>query len=150
MKKYLIFSTLSFILVSFLIDLMMSSNPGFSTFAGFNWLLSSSLFSINNTITWSIEGLAISFAAYLYIQPRTGLVDGFRFGLITGLLFILLLLFNMMIHVNHSIYPFFSESLLPLVTLQLLGFALNGWLFGLMFELYSPKALNMTRMWSIS
>ena len=150
MKKYLIFSTLSFTLISFLIELMMSSNPGFSTFKGFNWLLSSSLFSSINIITWGIEGLAISFAAYLYIQAKSALVDGFRFGLITGLLFIMLLLFNMMIQVDHSIYPFLAESLLPLVALQLLGFVLSGWLFGLMFEVFSPKSTHVNSMWTIA
>ncbi len=150
MKKYLIFSTLSFIMISFFIELMMSSHIGFTVFAGFNWFLNPNLFSVSNVLIWTIQGLALSFAAYLYVQPKSALIDGFRFGLITGLLFIMVILFNMLIHVNHSIYPFFSEALLPLVTLQLLGFALNGWLFGLMFEIFSPKQLSQKSLWSIA
>ncbi|MCX7552755.1 hypothetical protein OS175_02595 [Marinicella sp. S1101] len=150
MKIYLLFSTLSFILISFLIDLMMSNNPGFTTYAGFNGLLSTHLFSVKNTIIWGIEGLALSFAAYLYVMPKTALSDGFRFGLITGLMFVLILLFNMMFQYDYSNYPFFSDSLLPLVILQLIGFAVNGWIFGLMFELFSTNQKYTIRIWSIA
>ena len=78
------------------------------------------------------------------------MVDGFRFGLISGLLFIIVILFHMLINVDHSIYPFYANSLLPLVTLQLLGFALNGWIFGLMFEVFSPKQPTHMSLWSLA
>ncbi len=150
MKNYLIFSTLSFILISLLIELSMSSQIGFAIFTKFNWLLSPNLFSVHHMLTWIIHGLVLSSVAYLYIQVKTALVDGFRFGLITGLLFIMVALLNMLINVDHSIYPFYADSLLPLVTLQLLGFALNGWIFGLMFEVFSPKQSNHMNLWSLA
>lgn len=150
MKKYFVFSTLSFTWVFFLIELIMSTDVGFTTFANFNWFISPSLLYWTNIVTWLVQGLALSFAAYLYMTPEDKLAGGFRFGLITGLLFSLLALFNMMWQIDHNSYGFFAESLLPLTGLYVLGFAISGWFFGLMFEVFSPEFPTIKKLWSVA
>ena len=150
MKKYYIYSTLSFVLVSLLIEIMMSSQAGFTTFTGFNWFISTDLVNPTKLFTWSVEGLALSFAAFLYIKPKSTISDGFRFGLITGFLFTLIILFNMMFKIDHSHYPFLADSLLTLSALQLLAFVISGWVFGLLFELFSPEFPTNKSLWSMA
>ncbi len=150
MKKFYFYSTLSFILVSFLIETLMSSQAGFTTFAGFNWFINPKILSLSNVITWLLQGLALSFAASLYMQRASALVDGVRFGMITGWLFVLLILFNMMLQIDHSHYPFLADSLLPLISLQLLGFVVSGWLLGLMYEIFSPMFPTNQSLWSLA
>ncbi len=150
MKKYYIYSTLSFVLVSLLIEIMMSSQSGFTTFAGFNWFISTDLINTTNLLSWSIQGLALSFAAFLYIKQKSAMYDGVRFGLIAGFLFTLIILFNMMWQIDHSHYPFLANSLLSLTGLQILGFTLSGWIFGLMYEIYSPKLPTIKSLWSLA
>ena len=150
MKKYYIYSTLSFVMVSLLVEIMMSSQAGFTTFAGFNWFISTELISMNNLLSWSLEGFALSFAAFLYIKQKSALSDGFRFGLITGLLFTLIILFNMMWQIDHSFYPFLADSLLALTGIQLLGFAVSGLVFGLLYEIYSPELPTNKSLWSLA
>lgn len=149
MKNYFVFATLSFTLVAATIELLMSSNAGFSTFSNYSWLLTGQILSLSHITLWLTQGLALAAAAFLFINPKSTLNDGLRFGLITGLLYILLILFNMMIQVDHSFYAFFENNLLPLVGLQLLGFAVSGWLFGLMFELFAPKFPQINGLWSM-
>ncbi len=150
MKKYAIYSTLSFTFVFFLIELIMSNNAGFSTYAGFNWLIPLELLTWSHLLTWMIQGSALSFAAFLYIKPKESLSDGFRFGLITGLLFSIMVLFNMMGQVDHIANTFFADSLLPLTGLYLLAFMLSGWLFGLMFEIFTPEFPSIKKLWSLA
>ncbi|MEZ5471100.1 MAG: hypothetical protein R3E90_04915 [Marinicella sp.] len=150
MKKYLLFSVLSFTLVFLLIELIMSNKPGFVTYAGFNWFINPDLISWDHVLTCLIQGLALSFAAFLYMNPEDKLSGGFRFGLITGLLFSIIVLFNMMWQVESNMYPFFAEGLLSLTGLYVLGFALSGWLFGLMFELFTPELGSNRDMWSLA
>lgn len=150
MKKYFVFSTLSFALISFLVEMMMSTQSGFTTFAGFNWFISTELISVSHILVWLIQGLALSFAAYLYIDSDTALSDGFRFGLMAGLLFILVVLFNLMFKLDHSYYSFLASSLLPLSLLQLIGFSINGWVFGLLFELFSPELPTNKTLWTLA
>lgn len=150
MKKYLTFSVLSFIFVFLLIELIMSSKPGFTTYAGFNWFINPELISWNQVITWLIQGLALSFAAFLYMNPEDKLSGGFRFGLITGLLFSIIVLFNMMWQLESTMYQFFADGLLPLTGLYVLGFALSGWLFGLMYELFTPELESNKDLWSLA
>jgi len=150
MKKYAIYSTLSFTFVFFMIELIMSTKAGFTTYAGYNWLIQIELFTWTHFLTWMIQGAALSFAAFLYIKPDYSLSDGFRFGLITGLLFSIIVLFNMMIQVDHITYQFFGDSLLPLTGLYVLGFAISGWLFGLMFEVFTPEFPNIKKLWSLA
>ncbi len=150
MKKYHLFATLSFAFISFLIEMMMSAQAGFNTFAGFNWFLSKDLLSTNQILIWLGQGIALSFAAFLYINKKNALLDGFRFGLITGLLFILLALFNLMFQLDNSHYAFLASSLLPLSLLQLIGFCINGWIFGLLFEMFSPELPTNKSLWSLA
>lgn len=150
MKKYLLFATLSFALVAVFIEIMMSSQAGFATFAGFNWFLNPNMLSLSHVLTWLLHGLALSFAAFLYMNRQSALHDGLRFGIITGLVFVLLVLFNLMWQIDHSHYPFLAEALLPLVSLQLLGFAVSGWLFGLMYDMFSPKLPTIHSLWSLA
>jgi hypothetical protein len=150
MNKYLTFSTLAFTFVFFMIELIMSSSAGFNTYAGFNWLINSEMLSLSHLAGWLIQGLALSYAAFLYLRPEDGMAGGFRFGVITGLLFSLLVLFNMMWQLETIHYGFFAESLLSLTTLYVLGFTISGWLFGLMFELFSPEFPNVRQLWSLA
>ncbi len=150
MKKYHLFATLSFVFVSVLIEIMMSTHTGFTTFAGFNWFINPNMLSVSHILTWIIHGLALSFAAFLYMNRQSALADGLRFGIITGLVFVLLVLFNLMWQIDHSHYPFLAEALLPLVSLQLLGFAVSGWLFGLMYDMFSPKLSTIHSLWSLA
>lgn len=149
MKKYLFFSTLSYTLVFLTIELIMSTKPGFTTFAGFNWLINQELINSSHLISCLLQGLTLSFAAFLYMNPEDKISGGFRFGLITGLLFAILVLFNMMWQVDSNIYQFFADSLLPLTTLYISGYALSGWLFGLMFELFTPELKSNRDLWSL-
>lgn len=150
MKKYAIYSTLSFTFVFFMIELIMSGQAGFNTYAGFNWLIPTELFTWSHFLTWMLQGLALSFAAFLYINPADSLSDGFRFGLITGLLFSIVVLFNMMVQIDHITYQFFADSLLPLTALFVLGFAISGWLFGLVFEVFTPAFPSVRVLWSMA
>ncbi len=150
MKKYAIYSTLSFTFVFFMIELIMSSKAGFNTYAGYNWLIPTELFTWTHALTWMLQGLALSFAAFLYINTEDSLADGFRFGLITGLLFSIMVLFNMMVQVDHITYQFFADALLPLTGLFVLGFAIAGWLFGLMFEVFTPEFPSVKVLWSMA
>ncbi len=150
MKKYAIYSTLSFTFVFFMIETIMSSKAGFNTYAGYNWLIHTDIFTTEHFLVWMVQGAALSFAAYLYIKPEYSLADGFRFGLITGLLFSVIVLFNMMIQVDHITYLFFANSLLPLTGLYILGFAISGWLFGLMFEVFTPEFPSVKKLWSLA
>ncbi|TDR20517.1 hypothetical protein C8D91_1491 [Marinicella litoralis] len=149
MKKYAVFSTLSFVSVFIMIELIMSNKAGFTIYAGFNWLIHVELFSWTHLLTWMLQGAALSFAAFLYMKPNESLADGFRFGLITGLLFSIVVLFNMMGKVDHNTYQFFADSLLPLTGLYILGFTISGWLFGLMFELFAPEFPTIKNLWSM-
>lgn len=149
MKKYLFFSTLSFSMVFILIELIMSTKPGFITYAGFSWFINPEIISATHVVSCLIHGLALSFAAYLYMNPTDKISGGFRFGLITGLLFSIIVLFNMMWQIEPQIYRFFAGSLLPLTGLYVLGFTLTGWLFGLMFELFTPELKSNRDMWSL-
>ncbi len=150
MKKYAIYSTLSFTFVFFMIELIMSAKAGFTIYAGYNWLIHTELLTWTHLLTWMVQGAALSFAAFLYIKPKESLSDGFRFGLITGLLFSILVLFNMMGQVDHMTYLFFANSLLPLTGLYVLGFAISGWLFGLMFEIFAPEFPTIKSLWSMA
>ena len=150
MNKYLVFSTLSFTLVFFLIELIMSGHSGFSTFAGFNWLINLNILSLSHLSVWLLQGLVLSMAAFIYLKPNEGMAGGFQFGMITGLLFTLLVLFNMMWQIDAIDYGFFSESLLTLTGLYVLGFTISGWLFGLMFELFSPEFPSVRQLWSLA
>lgn len=149
MKKYVIYSTLSFTFVFFMIELIMSAKAGFTIYAGYNWLVQTELLTWAHLLTWMAQGAALSFAAFLYIKPTESLSDGFRFGLITGLLFSIMVLFNMMVQVDHITDQFFANSLLPLTGLYVLGFAISGWLFGLMFEIFTPELPTIKNLWSI-
>lgn len=150
MKKYMFYSTLSFTFVFFLIEMIMSGHADFITFAGFNWMIQTEVLSLSHTLTWLLQGAALSMAAYVYMNPDDGLAGGFRFGLITGLLFTLMVLFNMIWQVQHISYGFFADSLLSLSGLYVLGFALSGWLFGLMFEIFTPEFNDMKKLWSLA
>lgn len=150
MKKYLLFSVLSFTLVFLLIELIMSTKPGFITYAGFNWFINPEILTLNHVFMWLIQGLALSVAAFLYMSPEDKLSGGFRFGLITGLLFSIIVLFNMMWQLEPNLYLFFAEGLLPLTALYVMGFAISGWLFGLMFELFTPELESNQDMWSMA
>lgn len=150
MKKYAIYSTLSFTFVFFMIQLIMSTKAGFNTYAGYNWLVQIELMTWTHLLTCVVQGAVLSLAAFLYIKPKESLTDGFRFGLITGLLFSIIVLFNMMFQVDHITYQFFADSLLPLTGLYVLGFAISGWLFGLMFEVFTPEFPNIKTLWSIA
>lgn len=149
MKKYLLFSTLAYALISLLIEIMMSGRPGFTTFAGFHWFLNANILTVDHLLTWVLQGLGLSFAGYLYINKTTPLFDGVRFGLITGLLFLMLMLFNMMVHLDAVSYQFFAEALLPLTGLYLLGFAISGWFFGLLYEAFGPQHSSPEHLWSL-
>lgn len=149
MKKYLLFSTLAYALISLLIEIMMSGRPGFTTFAGFHWFLNSNILTVDHLLTWVLQGLGLSFAGYLYINKTTPLFDGVRFGLITGLLFLMLMLFNMMVHLDAVSYQFFAEALLPLTGLYLLDFAISGWFFGLLYEAFGPQYTSPDQLWSL-
>ena len=149
MKKFLLFSTLSYVLISLLIELMMSGRPGFTTFAGFHWFLNPSILTTEHLLTWILQGLGLSFAGFLYINKTTPLFDGVRFGLITGLLFLMMVLFNMMVQLDTVSYQFLAESLLPLTVLYLLGFAISGWFFGLMYEAFGPQYSTPDHLWSL-
>jgi hypothetical protein len=140
----------SFTLVFLLIELIMSTKPGFITYAGFNWFINPEIIALDHIFTWLIQGLALSFSAFLYMNPKDKLSGGFRFGLITGLLFSIIVLFNMMWQLEPNIYTFFAESLLPLTGLYVTGFALSGWLFGLMFELFTPELKSNKDLWSLA
>ncbi|WP_223787345.1 hypothetical protein [Marinicella meishanensis] len=150
MKPYLTFTTLSFIMVSFLVEIMMSTQPGFITYAGFSWFISTDLINFNYLLVWTLEGLVLGTAAFAYINPKSALQDGFRFGLMTGFLFTLMVLFNVMWQIDHSHYPFLAESLLSLTLIQVLGFALSGWLFGLLYEITAPRFPNIKSLWSLA
>lgn len=128
----------------------MSTQPGFTTYAGLNWFINADLLNLNNLWVWTIEGLVLGAAAYAYINPKHALQDGFRFGLITGMLFTLMVLFNLMWQINHSYYPFLAESLLSLTLMQVLGFAFSGWLFGLLYEILAPRFPNIKSLWSLA
>jgi uncharacterized integral membrane protein len=150
MKKYAIYSTLSFTFVFFMIETIMSSKAGFNTYAGFNWLIHTEIFTIEHFLIWMLQGAALSIAAFLYINTEDSLADGFRFGLITGLLFSILVLINMMVQIDHITYQFFADALLPLTGLYVLGFAIAGWLFGLMFEVFTPEFPSVKVLWSLA
>ncbi|MFC3192894.1 hypothetical protein ACFODZ_01445 [Marinicella sediminis] len=150
MKQYLTFSTLSFVLVFFLIELIMSADSGFRTYAGYNWLIHTEILSVSHILTWIAQGLVLGFAAFVYLRPEEGMAGGIQFGVITGWLFTLLVLFNMMWQVEAIDYGFFAESLLPLTGLYVLGFTISGWLFGLMFELFSPEFPSVRQLWSLA
>jgi len=149
MKKYIIYSTLSFSFVFFMIELIMSNKAGFTVYAGFNWLVHTELLTWTQCLTWLSQGATLSFTAFLYMKPTESLADGFRFGLITGLLFSLVVLFNMMWQLDHITNLFFAQSLLPLTGLYVLGFTITGWLFGLMFELFAPNFPSIKSLWSM-
>lgn len=150
MRSYIIFSTISYVFITAIIELLMATNPGFSTYFGFNWLLTADMWTTSHILLWSLQGLVLSFTAFVFIDSKSSLEGGLRFGLITGLLYVMVILFNMLIHVDHSYYSFFEQSLLPLVGLQLLGFAVTGWIFGLMYELFAPKFPNAKTLWSLA
>lgn len=150
MKKYLIFSTLSYVMISLLVNFSSANDHGFMTFAAFSWYISPELLTLKSMMTCVVLGAVLSVCAYFYIQPKTALVDGFRFGLISGLVIMMVVLFNMMIHVEHDLYAFFAESLLSLVSIQLLGFVLMGWLFGLIFKIstkHTVKQVPFSYFW---
>lgn len=150
MKKYLLFSTLSFTVIFLLIEMIMSNKPGFVTYAGFSYLINPELISPLHLLNILLQGFALSFAAFLYMNPQDKLSGGFRFGLMTGLLFAIIVLFNMMWQLESGMYPFFAEALLPLTSLYVMGFAISGWLFGLMFELFTPELTSNQDMWSLA
>ena len=147
---YLLFATLSYVLVSLMIEILMSGQPGFTTFAGFHWFLNPTILTANHMLLWFLQGLGLSFAGYLYINKFTPLFDGVRFGLITGLLFVLMMLFNMMVHLDEVSYHFFADALLPLTGLYLLGFAISGWFFGLMYEAFGPRMTDIRTQWTLA
>jgi len=150
MKNYLFYSTLSFTLVFCLIELFMSRQAGFSTFAEFNWLVDVELMSVKHMVVWLVQGFVLSFANYVYINSKHSLVGGLRFGLITGLLFTLLVLFNMMFQVDHLLYPFFADSLLALCAIYVLGFVLCGGLFGLLVVVFDTEYPGIHQLWSLA
>ena len=142
MKKYLFYSSLSFLLITLTVDIIHSTNSGYKTFESFNWMTSHYEFSALNVILGLIQGLVLSTVAAVYIKAKTALTDGFRFGMMAGLAIVLVELFIMLIHVNDGMYAFFTDSLLSFVVIQVIGYSVIGYLFGLLFEICLEHEIN--------
>ena len=133
-----------------MIELMMSTHPGFVTLTGFHWFLTPDLWQTTHVLSWLAQGLVLSFVAYLFIDSQRVIAEGLRFGLITGIVFVLLVLFNMMFQLDHTHYAFFQDSLMTLMAWQVFGLTLSGWAFGLIYALYEPQFPQIKTLWSLA
>ncbi len=130
------YAALSFTVISSLTEQLISQLNGSAVFFQYNWFLYTDLNYMSQILIWWTEGLAISFLAYFYMATNTARTDGLRFGIIFGMLVILLVLFNMMLHLEQNLYPFFADSLLLLTAVQTFGFMASGWVFGLLYNMH--------------
>lgn len=142
MTKFLTVSGLIYTLLFTMMEWVLSEYTGYSTFKTYNCFAVAGFISTQCLLVFLAQGMLFSLIAAIYMKPESAKIDGFRFGLITGLTVVLMALFNMLFQINNHMYEFFSSELIYIVMLMLAAYMLLGSVVGFLFSMILSKELD--------